>query len=183
MPADEDRPAQRHDRRLQLRRSHSAPAIMHRLRITGVSAGSAEPVEAVERAAGERGQRDEQQERERQPQQVDGQRELAAARRSTPGENSAATCGATSMPSAVRPAAARRRACRRCARRAPSAPRGVRFSLISVNTGTKAVENEPSANSRRMKFGMRNATQNASVAALAPNAWRSTCRAPARTRG
>src|SRR5699024_8494467 len=41
--------------------------------------------------------------------------------------------------------------------------------LYSVNTGTNAVENEPSANSRRMKLGMRNATQNASVAADAPN--------------
>ena len=45
----------------------------------------------------------------------------------------------------------------------------LRVSLTSVNTGTKAVENEPSANSRRMKFGMRNATQNASVVAFAPN--------------
>jgi hypothetical protein len=33
---------------------------------------------------------------------------------------------------------------------------------------TNAVENEPSANSRRMKLGMRNATQKASVPALAP---------------
>jgi len=39
-----------------------------------------------------------------------------------------------------------------------------------VKTGTKAVENDPSANSRRRKFGIRKATQKASVAALAPNA-------------
>ena len=45
----------------------------------------------------------------------------------------------------------------------------LRFSFTSVKTGTKAVENEPSANSRRMKLGMRKATQNASVAAFAPN--------------
>ena len=45
-----------------------------------------------------------------------------------------------------------------------------RVSLTSVSTGTKATENEPSANRRRMKLGMRKATQNASVAALAPNA-------------
>ncbi|GAE49683.1 hypothetical protein XPU_1215 [Xanthomonas arboricola pv. pruni str. MAFF 311562] len=43
-----------------------------------------------------------------------------------------------------------------------------RVSLTSVNTGTKAVANEPSANSRRRKLGIRNATQNASVTALAP---------------
>lgn len=43
-----------------------------------------------------------------------------------------------------------------------------RVSLTSVNTGTKAVANEPSANRRRRKFGIRNATQNASVTALAP---------------
>ena len=45
-----------------------------------------------------------------------------------------------------------------------------RVSFTWVNTGTKAVENDPSANNRRRKFGIRNATQNASVAALAPNA-------------
>ncbi len=47
----------------------------------------------------------------------------------------------------------------------------LRVSLTWVNTGTKAVENEPSANSRRMKFGIRNAMTKASVAALAPKTW------------
>src|SRR5574337_843713 len=45
----------------------------------------------------------------------------------------------------------------------------VPVSLTSVNTGTNAVVNDPSANSLRMKLGMRNATQNASVAPVAPN--------------
>src|SRR5690606_10166881 len=44
-----------------------------------------------------------------------------------------------------------------------------RVSRTSVNTGTNASENEPSANRRRRKFGIRNATQNASVIAFAPN--------------
>ncbi len=39
----------------------------------------------------------------------------------------------------------------------------------SASTGTKAIENEPSAESRRMKFGIRNATTKASIIGLAPN--------------
>jgi hypothetical protein len=42
--------------------------------------------------------------------------------------------------------------------------------LYSLITGTKACENEPSANSRRRKFGILNATSQASMKALAPNA-------------
>ena len=58
-----------------------------------------------------------------------------------------------------------------------------RVSFTSVNTGTKAVENEPSANSRRMKLGMRKATQKASVIALAPNvAWMAWSRTSPSTR-
>jgi hypothetical protein len=38
----------------------------------------------------------------------------------------------------------------------------------SDSTGTKACENAPSANSRRRKFGMRNATKKASAAGPAP---------------
>ena len=40
----------------------------------------------------------------------------------------------------------------------------------SERIGTNACENAPSANSRRSRFGMRNATKNASVAKPAPNA-------------
>ena len=40
--------------------------------------------------------------------------------------------------------------------------------LYSDNTGTKACENAPSANNRRSKLGMRNATKNASVVMPAP---------------
>ena len=91
--------------------------------------------------------------------------------------NPVANCGANSMPSAVTTS---RTPPRVPAARAISAFRSawVRVSLISVKTGTKAVENEPSANSRRMKFGMRNATQNASVIQFAPkvvlNTWSRT---------
>ena len=43
------------------------------------------------------------------------------------------------------------------------------FSLYSASTGTNAIENEPSADRRRMKLGMRNAATNTSMAGLAPN--------------
>ncbi|MNN12631.1 hypothetical protein D3C81_1256280 [compost metagenome] len=42
------------------------------------------------------------------------------------------------------------------------------LALYSASTGTKAMENEPSADKRRMKFGILNAMTNASIAALAP---------------
>src|SRR3981189_3188076 len=42
--------------------------------------------------------------------------------------------------------------------------------LYSASTGTNACENEPSANRRRSRFGMRKATKKASVARLAPKA-------------
>ena len=45
-----------------------------------------------------------------------------------------------------------------------------RFVLYSLMTGTKACENEPSANRRRRKFGILNATSQASMKALAPKA-------------
>ena len=87
---------------------------------------------------------------------------------SAPNENSAATWSEPSTPSAVTMSST-----------PPSVPLVFatnalssaceRFSLTSVNTGTKAVLNEPSANSRRMKFGIRKATQNASVIQLTPN--------------
>ncbi len=44
-----------------------------------------------------------------------------------------------------------------------------RWTLYSETTGTKACENAPSANSRRMKFGILNATRNASIRTPAPN--------------
>jgi hypothetical protein len=40
----------------------------------------------------------------------------------------------------------------------------------SARIGTNACENAPSPNSLRSRFGMRNATKNASVASPAPNA-------------
>ena len=43
------------------------------------------------------------------------------------------------------------------------------FSRYWASTGTKAMENEPSADSRRMKFGTLKATKNASIAPPAPN--------------
>jgi len=45
------------------------------------------------------------------------------------------------------------------------------LALYSARTGTNAIENEPSADNRRMKLGILNATTNASIAALAPNTW------------
>jgi hypothetical protein len=42
-------------------------------------------------------------------------------------------------------------------------------ALLAASTGTKAWLKAPSANSRRNKLGMRNATLKASVKALAPN--------------
>ena len=82
-------------------------------------------------------------------------------------ENSAASHGEASIPIAVTTSSTPPRV---PAVRAISSfsSAWLRFSLISVNTGTKAVENEPSANSRRMKLGMRKATKNASVIAFAP---------------
>jgi len=44
----------------------------------------------------------------------------------------------------------------------------LRFSLYSVKTGTKACEKAPSANRRRMKLGILNATRKASVPPDAP---------------
>jgi hypothetical protein len=44
-----------------------------------------------------------------------------------------------------------------------------RLCLYSLMTGTKAWLNDPSANSRRRKFGILNATSQASMKALAPN--------------
>jgi hypothetical protein len=147
--------------------SQSAPPIMHRLRITGVSAGkpnlwkllSAPPHRAVNETKSRKGN-------------VRRSRLTVSSNLSgdstAPGENSAVTWGAKRTPRATTTRstppsvpAVRDMSCFRssCGR----------VSLTSVNTGTKAVEKEPSANRRRMKFGMRNATQNASVAALAPN--------------
>ena len=42
------------------------------------------------------------------------------------------------------------------------------FSRVAASTGTKAWLKAPSANRRRSRLGMRNATLNASVSALAP---------------
>ena len=44
-----------------------------------------------------------------------------------------------------------------------------RWTLYSETTGTNACENAPSANSRRMKLGILNATRNASMSRPAPN--------------
>ena len=88
----------------------------------------------------------------------------------SPGANTMASCGANSIPSAVTINST-----------PPSVPATrtvnsfssawLRVSFTSVNTGTKAVEKEPSANRRRMKLGMRKAMTKASVAADAPNTW------------
>ena len=87
---------------------------------------------------------------------------------STPLENRVASCGAKISASAVtssstppsvpatRDISSRSSACER-------------VSFTSVNTGTNAVANEPSSNSRRRKLGTRKATQKASVTALVPN--------------
>ena len=54
----------------------------------------------------------------------------------------------------------------------------------SVKTGMTAVDSAPSARSRRSRFGMRNATKNASVTGPAPNAPRhAPCPARSRARG
>jgi len=50
--------------------------------------------------------------------------------------------------------------------RVASAPR---CSLVAASTGTKAWLNAPSANRRRNRLGMRNATLKASVSTFAPN--------------
>ncbi len=146
--------------------NHSAPAIMHKLRMTGVSAGmakrwkllSAPPASAVNETNSRNGKVS----RNRSTNKPYFSGSVAA-----PSENTAASCGVKINPSAVisnnippkvpdtRAISSRRSACGR-------------VSLTSVNTGTKAVANEPSANSRRRKLGMRKATQNASVTALAP---------------
>ena len=146
--------------------SHSAPAIMHRLRITGVSAGmakrlklfSAPPASAVSETNSRNG---------KVSRSRSTIRPNLTGSSAEPGLNTIATCGVKISPSAVTSSST-----------PPSVPDTLaisvrrsacgRVSLTSVNTGTKAVENEPSANSRRRKFGMRNATQNASVTALAP---------------
>ncbi len=147
--------------------SHSAPAIMQRLRITGVNAGmpnrwklfSAPPASAVSDTNRMKGK-------------VSRSRSTVrpnfSASDSAPRLNRVAICGVNTSPSAVTTSST-----------PPSVPetRAIssfrsacgRVSLTSVNTGTNAVENEPSANSRRMKFGIRNATQKASVAAPGVN--------------
>ena len=87
---------------------------------------------------------------------------------SKPGANSRITQGAASTATAVRTSKA---AIRVPATRSTSSLTAAWscFSLYSARTGTKAIENEPSADSRRMKLGIRNATTNASMAGLAPN--------------
>ena len=55
-----------------------------------------------------------------------------------------------------------------CSTRAPVSSR-LRCSRYSDNTGTNAWEKPPSAKIRRKKFGMRNATINASTPAPGPN--------------
>ena len=61
---------------------------------------------------------------------------------------------------------ASRLATRSTSRRVPGSPCSTRYW---ESTGTNACENAPSANSRRSRFGIRNATKNASVAMPAPN--------------
>ena len=149
--------------------SHSAPAIMQILRMTGARAGSAKrwkllrtpPASAVSDTNSRYGN-------------VSRSRSVVSASfsgsSSAPGAKVNASCGAKINPIAVMTSST-----------PPSVPAtravssrnsaGLRVSLTWVNTGTKAVENDPSANRRRMKFGMRNAMTKASVAALAPKTW------------
>jgi hypothetical protein len=160
---------------------HSAAAIMHRFMITGTSAGMAKrwkvlstaPAIAVSEMKSRKGK-------------VMRSRSAVswnfAGSSCEPGANRAVTCGANSTPSAVTTSSTAPRvpATRAIIRRSSS---GVPFSFISVSAGTKAVEKEPSANSRRMKLGMRKATQKASVAALAPKTLaNTTSRTSPRTR-
>src|SRR5687767_13860735 len=85
-----------------------------------------------------------------------------------PGANSSTRSGATMIPTTV--TSARKEAS------VPAAPSTrsrtsswVLRTLYSETTGTKACENAPSANRRRMKFGILNATRNASMSTPAPN--------------
>src|SRR5574337_1303173 len=129
--------------------SHSAPAIMHRLRMTGASAGnakrwklfSAPEASAVSETNSRNGK-------------VSRSKSIVRSNlcgwSSAPGSNTVASCGAKISPSAVTTSSTPPRvpATRDISRRRSSC---VPVSLTSVNTGTNAVVNDPSANSLRMK--------------------------------
>ena len=76
--------------------------------------------------------------------------------------------GAPTMPSAhvTRSAQNSTVATASTSERATPSPSLVR---VAASSGTKACENAPSANRRRNRLGMRNATLNASIQAPAPN--------------
>ncbi len=147
--------------------SHSAPAIMHRLRMTGVSAGianfwkllSAPPASAVSETNSRNG---------KVSRNRSTSRPCLAGSVSTPLENRVASWGAKISASAVTSSRTPPRvpATRDISSRSSA---WERVSFTSVNTGTNAVANEPSANRRRRKLGTRKATQKASVTALVPN--------------
>ncbi|MNI45935.1 hypothetical protein D3C73_1003770 [compost metagenome] len=146
--------------------SHSAPALMHRLRMTGVSAGiakrwklfSAPPAKAVSETNSRNG-------KVRRNRSIS--RPCLAGSVSTPLAKTDASCGAKISASAVTSISTPPRvpAVRAISSRSSA---WLRVSFTSVNTGTNAVAKEPSANSRRRKLGILKATQKASVMALVP---------------
>ena len=85
-----------------------------------------------------------------------------------PGAKAGMIHGAASTASAVSTISAASRVPATRSTRALTAAWSPR-ALYSARTGTKAIENEPSAESRRRKFGIRKATTKASIAGLAPN--------------
>ena len=78
-----------------------------------------------------------------------------------------ASCGASRMTMAVSTSRAAVRVPATRSTRALTSS-ALRVALYSASTGTKAIENEPSADSRRMKLGMRKATKKASIIPPAP---------------
>jgi hypothetical protein len=87
-----------------------------------------------------------------------------------PGANTCISHGAAAMASAVTSSSEALSTPATRSTRALTAAWSPR-ALYSASTGTKAIENEPSAESRRMKLGILNATTKASMAALAPKTW------------
>ena len=149
--------------------SHSAPRIMQILRITGASAGSAKWWKLFNTPA-DSAFNDTKKMNGKVSRTRSVVRSNLCGLSSAPGANIEATCGAKIMPSAVTSSST--------PLSVPDTRASSSFSssrepvcLTSVNTGTNAVENDPSANRRRMKLGMRKAMTKASVAALAPNTW------------
>ncbi len=145
--------------------SQAAAAIIARFSSTGVAAGTAKRLQVFRMPADSATSDMNADVREHPARHQHGVVEGAAA----------PSRAATPAPARRRPRSRRRRAATRTApspphRSAGAWPRRRRCARVSARIGTKACENAPSANSRRSRFGMRNATLNASVHALAPKA-------------